>query len=297
MSFGTTSTIERPAGNTGTTQSGIRNILLHVQDDRSLGQRLEVALALARTCGAHLQCVHITPIEAYVAFEGFGGVFIMNEVMKALDEEESRIRVKVESELATEDVSWDYTQVTGSIATQLVRHGALNDLVVTGREAHDSNVLRSNAGLLGEILDRSRTPLFVPGSNGGPVDVLGNALIAWDGSYEAANAVRGSIGLLKLAAEVRVIEIAEEAKRPEFPNIRLLEYLSRHGIHAELTQGTAEDSSGQTVAAMLVDHAGKANADYIVMGGYNHSRIGEYLFGGVTRSLLDDCALPLVIAH
>lgn len=297
MSAESTSTIERPAGHSERLQSGIRNILLHVQDDRSLSQRVEIALALARTCGAHLQCVHITPIEAYVAFEGFGGVFIMNEVMKALDEEEARIRAKVEEKLGSEDVSWDYTQVTGSIATQIVRHGALNDLVVTGREPHDSNVLRSNAGLLGEILDRSRTPLFVPASNGSPVDVLGNALIAWDGSYEAANAVRGAIGLLKLATDVRVIEIAEEAKQPDFPNIRLLEFLSRHGVHAELTLETAEDSSGEAVAAMLVAHGKKSNADYVVMGGYNHSRIGEYFFGGVTRTLLDRCELPLVIAH
>lgn len=297
MSSESISTIERPAGHSENLQSGIGNILLHVQDDRSLGQRVNIALSLARTCGAHLQCVHITPIEAYVAFEGFGGVFIMNEVIKALDDEEARIRSKVEEELRSQDVSWDYIQVTGSIATQIVRHGALNDLIVTGREAHDSNVLRSNAGLLGEILDRSRTPLFVPASNGGPVDVLGNALIAWDGSYEAANAVRGAIGLLKLASQVRVIEITEEAKQPDFPNLRLLEFLSRHGIHAGLTRQTAQDSSGQAVAAMLVEHGKRTNAAYVVMGGYNHSRIGEYFFGGVTRSLLDECELPLVIAH
>lgn len=290
-------TIERPAHSSERGNGAIRNILLHIQDDRSLGQRVEIALALARTCGAHLQCVHITPIEAYVAFEGFGGVFIMNDVIKALEEEEARIRAKVEEELRTQDVSWDYTQVTGSMATQIVRHGALNDLIVTGRDAHDSNVLRSNAGLLGEILDRSRTPLFVPASNGSPVDVLGNALIAWDGSYEAANAVRGAIGLLKLATDVRVSEIAEEAKQPDFPNIRLLEYLSRHGIHAELMLETAKDSSGEAVAESLVAHGKKVNADYLVMGGYNHSRIGEYFFGGVTRTLLANCELPLVIAH
>lgn len=297
MSDDSVMTIERPAVGVATDSNGVRNILLHVQDDRSLGQRFEAALTLARACGAHLQCVHITPIEAYVAFDAFGGVFVMNDVIQALDEEEARIRAKVEEELRLEDVSWDYTQVTGSIATQIVRYGALSDLIVTGREAHDSNVLRSNSGLLGEILDRSRTPLFVPAANGTTVDVLGTALIAWDGSYEAANAVRGSLALLKLARDVRVIELSEEAKNPQFPNVRLLEYLSRHGIHAELQLETPEGSSGEAIAAALVAHAKKANAGYIVMGGYNHSRIGEYFFGGVTRTLLGECELPLVIAH
>jgi len=48
---------------------------------------------------------------------------------------------------------------------------------------------------------------------------------------------------------------------------------------------------------MLVAKAVTLDAAYIVMGGYNHSRVGEYLFGGVTRTLLTDCAVPLFIAH
>ena len=80
----------------------VRSILVHVQDDRALVQRLEAALSLARACGAHLHCVHITPVEAYVAFDGFGGVFVMNDVITALDEGEDRIR----AEGPTRDAAW-----------------------------------------------------------------------------------------------------------------------------------------------------------------------------------------------
>lgn len=281
----------------GSRTCAVRSILVHVQDDRALVQRLQAALSLARACGAHLQCVHITPVEAYVAFDGFGGVFVMNDVITALDEGEERIRQRVEQELKGEDVPWDYEQVTGNVASQIVRHGALNDLIVTGRELHQGGVLRSGTGLLGDVLQRSRTGLFIPATGSGLVDPLGEAVIAWDGSYEAANAVRSALGLLQIASNVRAVQVSEEGKDKDFPSTRLLEYLSRHGIKAELTVEQARDSSGEAVASVIVANARASGAAYVVMGGYNHSRVGEYLFGGVTRTLLEECGLPLVIAH
>ena len=120
------------------------------------------------------------------------------------------------------------------------------------------------------------------------------ALIAWNGSFEAANAVRSSIGLLKVASDVRVLQVEEE-KDEAFPGTRLLEYLSRHGIHAELTRATQKDD--QPIAGSLMAYANAVNAAYMVMGGYSHSRIGEYVFGGVTRTLLSGSTVPLLIAH
>lgn len=280
------------------TDAGVKTILLHVQNDKSLETRLETALALARACGAHLSCLHVTPIEAYVAFDGFGGVFVMSDVMKALDEEEQTLRSRIEKVLSTEDVSWDYQQVTGNIPSQIISHAALADLVVTGREPHRADFVGSAIGIMGDLLYRARTPLFIPGSSGKPADPTGVALIAWNGTYEAANAVRSSIGLLKLASDVHVVQI-EETKAASFPGTRLLEYLSRHGIHAELSEIEAgvDIRDEDVVSATLVARAHAINAAYIVMGGYGHHRISEYVFGGVTRTMLASCPVSLLMAH
>ena len=88
--------------------AGVQTILLHVQNDAALDQRLENALSLARACSAHLECLHVTPIEAYVAFDSFGGVFVMNDIITALDEEEARLKARMEAELTSEDLQWDY---------------------------------------------------------------------------------------------------------------------------------------------------------------------------------------------
>lgn len=240
----------------------------------------------------------MTPIEAYVAFDTFGGVFVMSDVMKALDGQEVELRSKMEAKLRSEDVTWDYAQATGNLAAELISHAALADLIIIGREPHRSDLV-GPIGLLGDLICRSRTPLFIPCEDGRPTDPAGLALIAWDGSYEAANAVRSAVGLLKLASSVHILQIKEESKQETFPGTRLLEYLSRHDVHAEYSviEAGVDIHDQAVISDTLAARAQALRASYLVMGGYNHSRLGEYVFGGVTRTMLSQAPLPLLIAR
>jgi hypothetical protein len=281
--------------------SNIRTILLHILDDEFHDQRIETALSLARTFSAHLNCLHVTPIEAYVAFDKFGGVFVMDEIMRKIDERDIDLRSKIAKRLECEDVSWSYEQITESVIPALLRHAALADLLITAREPPHHDFLAPTIGFLGDLLQRSRTPLFIPAFSQEHFDPTGIAMIAWDGSLEAANAVRSALGLLAFASEVRLVQIPEQRQDDckRFPATDVLEYLCRHGIHAELR--VEEPPSGHAdqnvVSGMIVAEASGAGASYIVMGGYTHARIAEYAFGGVTRTLLKQCPIPLVMAH
>lgn len=278
--------------------SAFKSILVHVQDEDSLEQRLEAALSLARPTSAHLSCIHVTPAEAYVASDRFGGLFVMENVMEAIDEQIADVRKRVEVKLGREDVSWDYEELTGDLSTAIISRAALSDLVMIGRTPRRQDFVGATSQLLGYLLGHCRSPLFIPGDDGAVADPTTVAAIAWDGSYEAANAVRSSIGMLRLAEAVTVIQVAEQ-KNERYPRTKMLEYLSRHGIHAELivqsrSEGYAEN---EEVTAALISATQQVRAAYLVTGAYSHSRIGELLFGGVTRSLLHWCPFGLVIAH
>lgn len=123
-------------------------------------------------------------------------------------------------------------------------------------------------------------------------------MIAWNGSIEAANAVRSAIGLLKVASDVQVLRIPE-GKDEAFPSTRLLEYLSRHGIHAELKIETVDPEilDVDFMQDYILSEAKRMDAAYVVMGGYSHSRISEYMFGGLTRLMLAGSSVPLFMAH
>lgn len=271
----------------------MKSILLHIQDDDSLDIRLQTALSLARAAEGHLRCLHVTPIEAYVAFDGFGGVFVMQDVLKSIDEHEGQLRQRIEAQLAKEDVSWDYQQVTGNVANVIVSQAALADAIVVGRDYHRDYRAISPVSLIGDLLHRSRTPLIVPPAAGKTFDPNGTTIVAWNGSYEAANAVRGALGLLILASKVEVVRVDPEAEEL-FPATELLEYLSRHAVHAELR---LEETVDEYVPAALLACAKHIGATSMVMGGYSHSRIGEFIFGGVTRTLLNEAPITLLIAH
>lgn len=280
--------------------SGIKTILLHILDDEFHDQRIDTAVELSRTCSAHVSCLHVTPIEAYAAFENFGAVFVIEDVMRKLDERNADLQFRVKERLKREDVSWDYEQVTGNVASILASRASLADILITSRQPARRDLVGPTVGFLGDLLQRSRTPILIPGSNGKGFDPTGLALIGWNGSMEGANAVRASLGLLKLASSVRVLQVPEgKPGEMDLSGTRLLEYLSRHGILAELSTESAPtgDIGHDVIAAVIVAEARGASAACIIMGGYSHSRFGEYVFGGVTRTLLKDCPIPIVIAH
>lgn len=269
----------------------IKSILFHVHDDDQLENRLQTALSLARSCSAHLQCLQVIPVEAYTIVDAFS-TFVNAEVVATLEEQAAQVRGRLEARLAKEDVTWTWETTTASLIPELLKAAALNDLLILGREPEDRMLGRTGRGLLGEIICKSPTLLCIPGASENPIDPFGTAVIAWNGSIEAANAIRQSIGLLEMASKVRVIRITER-KETAFPDTRLLEYLSQHGIHAQLDTRGVQHSFTQD----LIEYTAVAGASYIVMGAYSHSRAGEFLFGGVTRELLREFPISLVMAH
>lgn len=282
----------KPATDTIRAPSGMKTMLFHIHNDDGLDDRLQIALSLARAFDAHLHLLHVTPIEAYMAPDAFS-IFASAEIIETLEREAGDLKARLERHLKNEDVSWDYEEVTGSQMPRLLQRAALADLVITGREPYSREFGPAAITMLGDLLYRIRTPLFVAGDGQSSFDPFGAAMVAWNGSYEAANALRSALPMLKLASKVRLVSV-EEPKDQQFPSTAALEYLSRHDIHAELVQCPP---LADGIERELIEQAAGARASYIVMGGYGHTRAGEFLFGGVTRSLLQACPLPLVISH
>ena len=270
----------------------IKSILFAVHEDDGLAARLQVALSLARACSAHIQLLQVIPLEAYTVVDSYGGNFVRGEIVEALQDQAAKLHRQLAEHLNKEDVNWSYEATTSAVLPELVKNAALADLVVIGRQPNWHEFRRTGPGLLGALICNTRAPLCIPGDGGEKLDPFGNAVIAWNGSIEGANAVRSTIGLLRMAAMVRVVRFAED-KETAFPDTSLMEYLSRHGVHAEMDRRSPKTEIGQD----LVDFATRAGAEYIVMGGYSHTRAGEFLLGGLTREFLHACPISLVMAH
>ncbi len=270
----------------------MKSILLHVQDDQGMAARLQAALSIARANNGHVSCVHVTPINLYIASDGVNGAYLMPNFTANLEIMENKIRERIEGQLKKEDISWDYEQTTGDPAQILVDRSSLADLVVLGRYRHRDNRFTPMT-LIGDVLQNTRAPVLIQPDDLETFDVFGSAVVAWNGSFESANVLRAALPMLQKASSVHILTI-EEPEQHILPSLAASTYLSRHGVKSELHSVPVSDFG---VADQIRTSAISRGVGYIVMGGYGHSRAREFLFGGVTRGLLKDCSIPLIMAH
>jgi nucleotide-binding universal stress UspA family protein len=120
-------------------------------------------------------------------------------------------------------------------------------------------------------------------------------LVCWDGSRSAARAVADAMPfLLRTKAAELVVVTSKAGKIDELPGADIAQHLARHGVKAELIRIVAGDID---VANLLLSRAADFSADFIVMGGYGHSRLREFILGGVTRGILSAMTVPTLMSH
>jgi nucleotide-binding universal stress UspA family protein len=122
-------------------------------------------------------------------------------------------------------------------------------------------------------------------------------MVAWNASKEAARAAADAAPFLANASEVRVLTV--DAK-PEFmghgdaPGEDYTAHLARRGLKVELVNA---DGAGRDAGEVIAAEAKAFGADLLVMGAYGHSRMREFVFGGVTRLLLRNSDIPILLSH
>jgi nucleotide-binding universal stress UspA family protein len=123
-----------------------------------------------------------------------------------------------------------------------------------------------------------------------------HVIVAWNASREARRAVADSLPLLisALSVTILVVDPEKNLRYGEEPGSDVARYLVRHGAKVSVER---VQSHGEPVAKVILAYAESHDADLIVVGAYSHNRTTEMIFGGVTRSLLRDAAVPLLIAH
>jgi universal stress protein family protein len=168
--------------------------------------------------------------------------------------------------------------------------GRLCDLVVIAQPSASSASL-SLMSFETALFGTSRPVLMVP--EGPSTDIFYRPIIAWDASPEAARAVGYALPLL---AQVRgsVEVFCANGDRQRVDAEELLRYLGWHGIAGK---PTLPDDLSRSVSASLLAQAGASRAGLIVMGAYSHGHYRQFLFGGVTREVIQHARIPVLLAH
>lgn len=269
--------------------------LIRIGEDAP-GGALAQAVALAKAQDAHLS-VHILAAEVSVPFSPMG-VSVVSSAVEQLNEtvrtQGSDAKDKADHTIKVEGISSDTQMLFGAlevIALQAATRARAVDLVVVDQP---SAALDTKGLVLEEALFRSGRPVLVA-VKGQARGEFHRAMIAWDGSAHAARAVGDALALFPTLRKLEIVSVAgEKDLKKSLPGADLAQHLARKGIETVLTELPL---GKEGVAKILNRHAESSGAELMIMGGFGHSRLREFLFGGVTVYLTEHACVPLLMAY
>lgn len=280
-----------------TSKPSLASLMVYVEADGVPEQRVGIAAAIAQRFGAALTGFAARALPPPFVAEGViiddAGPAEREALRHRLAAKESWFRNAVGP--AVGEVSWQSALAPPTEA--LVEAARAADLVVVGVQDAGAALGADPYALLdvGEVLLRLGRPVLLVPPGVGPWQG-DHAVVAWKDTREARRAVADSLPLLAQSRRVSVVEIApagdETHARRHVEDVA--HYLARHGITAD-PQVIAH--RGHSDAEHLVDYAVNAGGDLIVAGAYGHSRLGEWIFGGMTRRLVADSPLCCLLSH
>ncbi|NLS08246.1 universal stress protein [Rhizobium sp. P32RR-XVIII] len=258
---------------------------------------IQTAVEFCEAQGAHLTALMITiggvPALTYEA----ASTMWLEEQQKEIDrlaEEAKAVKKNLERTALSFDVQQVYTEFAWA-DEDIAERALYADLVLVGAEAASNEDLQRR--VIDGALFQSPTPILINPRMQAVAAAPKSVLVAWDSSDEVARATRQSMEFLQGCDAVYVTLVDPVAARfpnGEEPGSDIATFLARHGVKAQVDRIS---SGGRRVDEALRQHATDVAADMVVMGAYNHPRIQQRLFGGVTKSMLKDSRIPLFLSR
>jgi len=255
------------------------------------------AISIAEAFGAHLLGVAFA-YEPVIPGSVMGGIppeFL--ETQRAESEKSARSAIaRFEQAAKRAGISFETRVLSASVsgASDLLgRIGRRFDIVVLGQPTRDKPMPEEviDEGVLFEC---GRPVIFVPFIQKAGLK-LDRVMLCWDGGRTATRAIADSMPFLEKAKQVEVVVVGSKPpKSDEISGADIGQHLARHGLKVDVKRITSPDID---VPSTILSYAADSSTDLIVMGGYGHSRLREFVLGGATRGLLESMTVPVLMSH
>jgi nucleotide-binding universal stress UspA family protein len=277
----------------------IRDIVLHLSSRTSADSAVNYAVSVAGAFGAHLAGVAFALDTFIPPTTGMGEIvppeWIEEDREKAHNAAKAAIAA-FEEVARRNGVSAGSRQIDASLGGAAEWFGQIArrfDISIV-RQAEPGEMPLEDLIVEAALFDSGRPVLVVPYIQKEPLK-LDHVMICWDGSRNAARAAADAMPFLERAKTVDVVIVLGEAgKSDEIPGADIAEHLARHGLKIDVKRIVA---AGGDVTSTILSQAADSETDFLVMGGYGHSRLREFILGGVTRGILGSMTVPTLMSH
>ncbi len=271
-----------------------RSILVHLDESPRCAARVALAATLARVHGSHLLGLApsgMVSLPAELQPRQLGAGAAREQMLQRAAILVSLFNTQV-APLGL--VSHEGRMHDDDSLSAVLQHASAADLVVLGQnDPKHFTPLVSWDFPQQVFLHAGRPVLVVPYA--GEFNTVGErVVVAWHDSREAARALADALPILRRAQQVSVLSFMHPRDAGSAPSLDGVgAWLQRHGIEANLRREVTELDVGNALLSRACD----LGADLIVMGGYGHTRVTELVVGGVTRSVLAQMTVPVLISH
>ena len=275
----------------------IKDIIVNLSVGEGANAAADYAVSLAAAFDAHLAGIAFL-YDPIVPVSGAG--YIPADVIEAQERDNAAAaKAAIDRFVAAgkrAGVAAEPLTLSGSFAgvgDQFGRIARRFDLSIVGQAEPGTSAVEE---IIAEsaLFESGRPMIMVPYIQKTPLK-LGNVMLCWDGSRAAARAIADAMPLLERAGRVEIVIVANErGKKDEIEGADMGAHLARHGLNVEVKRTVLGDID---VADVILSHAADAGSDFIVMGGYGHSRLREFVLGGVTRTIFRSMTAPVLMSH
>jgi nucleotide-binding universal stress UspA family protein len=275
----------------------IKDLIVNLTEGDTRDVAGPYAISIAETFAAHAAAVAF-------AYDPVIPATVMGSLPVSLIEEQRTENKKVAADAIAKfdaaakraGISFESRAVSASLTGAADRFGAMArrfDLSVIAQSVPD-RMAPEEVIVEGALFGSGRPVVLVPYIQKSGVK-LDRVIVAWDASRNAARAIADAMPFLARAKAIDVVIVASERpKSDEVAGADIGHHLARHGLSVEVKRIVATDTD---VANTLLSHAADSSADFIVMGGYGHSRLREFVLGGATRGILSSMTVPVLMSH
>jgi nucleotide-binding universal stress UspA family protein len=274
-----------------------KDIVVNLTPSRPQDPAVDYAISLADRFGAHLTAIAFA-LEPAIPASAMGGV-AGNVIDSAIAEAERQAKdavARFEAAAKKQGVLAEKRTVTALVADaanrfgQIARHFDLSVVLQPEPDSNAPNDLFVESALFGS----GRPVVVVPYIQRDAVK-LDRIICCWDGSATAARAIGDAAPLLAKAKAVELLIVTTGSEnRDEEIGADMATHLARHKLSVTLQRITAPDID---VGNAILSYSADRTADFLVMGGYGHSRWREFLLGGATRQILSSMTIPTLMSH